>query len=53
MGNPRDFAGMLALVAERAVRPPVVDRTYPLDQAAAAHAHLESGSGFGKVVLTV
>jgi NADPH:quinone reductase-like Zn-dependent oxidoreductase len=32
---------------------PPVDRTFPLDQAAAAHAHLESGAHVGKVILTV
>jgi zinc-binding alcohol dehydrogenase/oxidoreductase len=53
MGSPRDFAGLLQLMAERAVPPPVIDRTFPLDEAAAAHAHLEGGSGFGKVVLTI
>jgi NADPH:quinone reductase-like Zn-dependent oxidoreductase len=53
MGSPRDFAGLLGLIAEGVVPPPVVDRIFPLDEAAAAHAHLESGSGFGKVVLTV
>jgi NADPH:quinone reductase-like Zn-dependent oxidoreductase len=53
MGSPRDFAGLLRLIAERAVPPPVIDRTFPLDQAAAAHTHLEGGSGFGKVVLTI
>ena len=31
----------------------VVDKTYPLAQAAQAHAHLESGDHFGKVVLLV
>jgi NADPH2:quinone reductase len=31
----------------------VVDHTYPLDQAAAAHARLEDGGHVGKVVLTV
>ena len=30
-----------------------VDRTFPLERAAEAHAWLESGSQFGKVVLTV
>jgi putative PIG3 family NAD(P)H quinone oxidoreductase len=33
------------------VRPPI-DRTFPLEQAAEAHRWLESGSQFGKVVLT-
>jgi NADPH:quinone reductase-like Zn-dependent oxidoreductase len=30
-----------------------VDRTFPLEQAAAAHAYLEDGQHLGKVVLTV
>lgn len=30
-----------------------VDRTFPLEQAGAAHAWLEGGSQFGKVVLTI
>jgi len=37
-------------VADGSVRP-VVDRTFPLAEAAAAHAWLESGSHVGKVVL--
>ncbi|MFC8661306.1 zinc-binding dehydrogenase [Streptomyces sp. NPDC057199] len=52
MGSPRDFAALLAFLAEHDVRPPVLDRTFPLDEAAAAHEHLERGDGFGKVVLT-
>jgi NADPH2:quinone reductase len=40
----------LADVAEGRLRV-VVDRTYPLDQAAAAHAYLESRQAFGRVVL--
>jgi putative PIG3 family NAD(P)H quinone oxidoreductase len=39
-------------IATGKVAPPV-DRTFPLDQAAAAHAHLESGAHVGKVILTV
>lgn len=51
MGSPRDFAGLLDLVRTRSVRPPVIDRVFPLDAAADAHRHLEAGGGFGKVVL--
>lgn len=51
MGSPRDFADLLTFVRTTSVHPPVVDRTFPLDAAADAHRHLESGSGFGKVVL--
>ncbi len=36
-------AGMIA---------PVIDRTYPLGEAAAAHKHLDSDGVFGKLVLT-
>ena len=32
---------------------PVIDRRFPLQEAAAAHAHLEQGLQFGKVVLDV
>ena len=32
---------------------PVVDRIFPLAEAAAAHGYLESGAQFGKVVLKV
>ncbi len=32
---------------------PVIDRTFPLTDAAAAHRHLEDGKPFGKVVLEV
>lgn len=39
-------------IAKGAVRPQI-DRTFPLVEAAAAHAYLESGDHFGKVVLTV
>lgn len=53
MGSPRDFAGLLRFLDEYDVPPPIVDRAFGLDQAAAAHAYLESGQGFGKVVLTL
>ena len=33
------------------VPPPVVDRTYGLEDAAAAHERLEAGKSFGKLVL--
>lgn len=51
MGSPEDFAGLLHLLDTHDVPPPLVDRVYPLDDAAAAHAHLEGGTAFGKVVL--
>lgn len=51
LGSTRDLAGLLALLDEHSIAPPVIDRSFPLEQAAAAHEHLEQGGGFGKVVL--
>jgi NADPH:quinone reductase-like Zn-dependent oxidoreductase len=51
MGSSRDFAGLLAMIDGSRVRPPVIDRQFPLDQAADAHRYLESGRTFGKCVL--
>jgi NADPH:quinone reductase-like Zn-dependent oxidoreductase len=52
MGTREDFAAAYELVASGRVRP-VVDRSFPLAEAAAAHEYLESGRQFGKVVLTI
>lgn len=61
--RPRDAdeKARLAAVVEREVWPliesgafrPIVDKTFPLKQAAEAHAYLEAGDHVGKVVLTV
>lgn len=59
--RPADEKARLAAEIERVVWPWLaqgkvrahVDRTFPLGQAAAAHAHLEAGQHLGKVVLTV
>lgn len=51
MGSPRDFAAMLELF-KNGMRP-VVDRVYPLDQAAAAAQRVLAHEQFGKVVLAV
>ncbi len=53
MGSPADFAGLLRLMAEHDLPPPVIDRSFTLDRAADAHSYLESGAGFGKVVLEI
>jgi zinc-binding alcohol dehydrogenase/oxidoreductase len=52
MGTAEDFAGVYELVASGRVKP-LVDRVFPLEEAADAHRHLESGKQFGKVVLTL
>jgi len=52
MGMPADFEGAYELI--RAGRARIhVDSTFPLREAASAHERLESGSQFGKVVLTI
>jgi NADPH:quinone reductase-like Zn-dependent oxidoreductase len=52
MGMKSELRTVMKLVAEGRLKP-VVDRVFPLAEAAAAHAYLESGAQFGKVVLTV
>jgi NADPH:quinone reductase-like Zn-dependent oxidoreductase len=52
MGTKSELHTVMKLVAGGRLRP-VVDRVFPLAEAAAAHAYLESSSQFGKVVLTV
>jgi NADPH:quinone reductase-like Zn-dependent oxidoreductase len=52
MGTKEDFEGAYELVARGAARP-IVDRIFPLEQAAAAHEYLESGQQFGKVILAI
>lgn len=52
MGSPREFAALLKAIDEGAWRP-VVDSARPLAEAAAAHARMEAGEQFGKLVLTV
>jgi NADPH:quinone reductase-like Zn-dependent oxidoreductase len=52
MGTKRELQTVMKLVAGGRLKP-VVDRIFPLTEAAAAHAYLESSSQFGKVVLQV
>ncbi|HXV56739.1 MAG TPA: zinc-binding dehydrogenase [Gaiellaceae bacterium] len=52
MGTREDFAAVYDLVASGRARP-IVDRVFPLAEAAAAHEHLESGRQLGKVVLSI
>ncbi len=49
----RAFAACIVPWLERGLVHPVVDSTFPLDQIAAALARMESGAGFGKIVLTL
>jgi len=52
MGTKRELQTVMKLVAAGRLKP-VVDRIFPLTEAAAAHAYLEASSQFGKVVLQV
>ena len=52
MGTKSELHTVMKLVAAGRLKP-VVDRVFPLPEAAAAHRYLESGSQFGKVVLRV
>ena len=52
MGTKSEFATVLKLVAAGKLKP-VVDSVFQLAECAAAHAYLESGEQFGKVVLRV
>ena len=50
MGTAEEFARLLELLESGQVRP-VVDRVFPLREAAAAHARMEAGEQLGKIVL--
>jgi NADPH:quinone reductase-like Zn-dependent oxidoreductase len=52
MGNLAEMRRVWSLVAEGKLKP-VVDKTFPLAEAARAHAYLEGRGHFGKVVLTL
>jgi NADPH:quinone reductase-like Zn-dependent oxidoreductase len=52
MGTKSELLTVLKLVAAGRLKP-VVDRIFPLAEAAAAHAYLESSAQFGKVVLKI
>jgi NADPH:quinone reductase-like Zn-dependent oxidoreductase len=52
MGTKSELQTVMKLVAAGRLKP-VIDRVFPLAEAAAAHAYLESGQQFGKVVLRI
>jgi NADPH:quinone reductase-like Zn-dependent oxidoreductase len=52
MGTPDDFRGAYDLIAAGKARP-VVDRVFPLAEAAEAHRRLEAGEQLGKIVLRI
>jgi zinc-binding alcohol dehydrogenase/oxidoreductase len=52
MGSPREFEGLLDLVAADSWRP-AIDSVRPLAEAVSAHERMEAGAHFGKLVLEV
>jgi len=52
MGTKSELHTVMKLIAAGRLKP-VIDKIFPLAEAAAAHAYLESGAQFGKVVLQV
>jgi NADPH:quinone reductase-like Zn-dependent oxidoreductase len=52
MGTKDDLRKVMKLLAAGQLKP-IVDRVFPLSEAAEAHAYLDAGSQFGKVVLAV
>lgn len=52
MSNRREFDRLSRLVIGGRIRP-VIDRTFPLDEAPAALERLERGDQFGKIVVTM
>jgi zinc-binding alcohol dehydrogenase/oxidoreductase len=52
MGSPQEFAQMLTAINSGNIKP-VIDSTFPLGEASAAHRRLEDQKQFGKVILTI
>jgi len=52
MGSPQDFAQMLQLMEEHQIHP-VVDQSYPLEEAKEALLSMEKGQNFGKITLKI
>ena len=52
MGTNEEFGAMLELYQERGLRP-MVNETFPLEEATAAIGHMEEGTGIGKIVLDI
>ncbi|AMV26262.1 Alcohol dehydrogenase [Gemmata sp. SH-PL17] len=52
VGSRAMFEQMNCIIAEKQIRP-VIDRVFPFAEAPAAFKYLESGSHFGKVVMSV
>jgi NADPH:quinone reductase-like Zn-dependent oxidoreductase len=52
MGSAGEFGEMLEFYERHGLHP-VIDETFPLEEAAAAMNHMEEGAGIGKIVLQI
>ena len=52
VGSVEDLQAMCDAIVQNGMKP-VVDRTFPFDQAREAFAHMASGAHFGKVAIAV
>jgi NADPH:quinone reductase-like Zn-dependent oxidoreductase len=52
MSNRKEFADVMKLIFQRKLHP-VIDSVFPLAEARAAYARLQSGQQFGKVVIQI
>ena len=52
MGTAQEFEAALRFYEANGLRP-VIDQVFPLSEAPAAHRRMETGSQFGKIVLTI
>jgi len=52
MGNPEDFAEMVAFVGRHGLRP-VVDRVFAMAEGEAAFRHMDGAAQFGKIVIKI
>ncbi|WP_065411108.1 zinc-binding dehydrogenase [Pseudobacillus wudalianchiensis] len=52
MGSSRNFEEMLQFFADHEIRP-VIDRIFPLQEAAEAQRYMEKGQQFGKIILEI
>ncbi|MBA4116974.1 MAG: zinc-binding dehydrogenase, partial [Rubrobacter sp.] len=52
MGNAQEFGDMLKFYEKHELHP-VINETFPLEEATAAQKHLEEGKGIGKIILDI
>ena len=52
MGTTQEFGDMLQFYEEHELHP-IINETFPLEEATTAQQHMEEGKGIGKIVLTI